>query len=331
MSEVKKIATRESYGNALVEIGKEHEDLVVLDAALAGATKTAIFQKVFPERHIDCGIAEGNMMGVAAGLATTGKVPFASSFAMFAAGRAFEQIRNSIGYPHLNVKIGATHAGISVGEDGATHQCNEDIALMRMVIINPADDVEARAAVKAAYEYVGPVYMRFGRLAIPVFNDESTYKFELGKGVVLREGSDVAIFATGLEVYESMQAAEMLAADGINAKVINIHTIKPLDEELVVASAKECKKVVTVEEHSIIGGLGSAGTEDRCAGCIWRVRSCSTAGEKIRSGCREHLQKSKNFSCINSLNKRKKTKTTFRYGFSIRKVVFIFLFFGLSV
>ena len=212
MSEVKKIATRESYGNALVEIGKEHEDLVVLDADLAGATKTAIFQKVFPERHIDCGIAEGNMMGVAAGLATTGKVPFASSFAMFAAGRAFEQIRNSIGYPHLNVKIGATHAGISVGEDGATHQCNEDIALMRMipgmVIINPADDVEARAAVKAAYEYVGPVYMRFGRLAIPVFNDESTYKFELGKGVVLREGSDVAIFATGLEVYESMQAAD---------------------------------------------------------------------------------------------------------------------------
>ena len=208
MSEVKKIATRESYGNALVEIGKEHEDLVVLDADLAGATKTAIFQKVFPERHIDCGIAEGNMMGVAAGLATTGKVPFASSFAMFAAGRAFEQIRNSIGYPHLNVKIGATHAGISVGEDGATHQCNEDIALMRMipgmVIINPADDVEARAAVKAAYEYVGPVYMRFGRLAIPVFNDESTYKFELGKGVVLREGNDVAIFATGLEVYESM-------------------------------------------------------------------------------------------------------------------------------
>ena len=269
MSEVKKIATRESYGNALVEIGKEHEDLVVLDADLAGATKTAIFQKVFPERHIDCGIAEGNMMGVAAGLATTGKVPFASSFAMFAAGRAFEQIRNSIGYPHLNVKIGATHAGISVGEDGATHQCNEDIALMRMipgmVIINPADDVEARAAVKAAYEYVGPVYMRFGRLAIPVFNDESTYKFELGKGVVLREGSDVAIFATGLEVYESMQAAELLAADGINAKVINIHTIKPLDEELVVASAKECKKVVTVEEHSIIGGLGSAVCDTLCA------------------------------------------------------------------
>ena len=269
MSEVKKIATRESYGNALVEIGKEHDDLVVLDADLAGATKTGIFQKVFPERHIDCGIAEGNMMGVAAGLSTTGKVPFASSFAMFAAGRAFEQIRNSIGYPHLNVKIGATHAGISVGEDGATHQCNEDIALMRtipgMVIINPADDVEARAAVKAAYEYVGPVYMRFGRLAIPVFNDENTYKFELGKGVVLREGSDVAIFATGLEVYESMQAAEMLAADGIHAKVINIHTIKPLDEELVIASAKECGKVVTVEEHSVIGGLGSAVCDALCA------------------------------------------------------------------
>ena len=269
MSEVKKIATRESYGNALVEIGKEHEDLVVLDADLAGATKTAIFQKAFPERHIDCGIAEGNMMGVAAGLSSTGKVPFASSFAMFAAGRAFEQIRNSIGYPHLNVKIGATHAGISVGEDGATHQCNEDIALMRtipgMVIINPADDVEARAAVKAAYEYVGPVYMRFGRLAIPVFNDENTYKFELGKGVVLREGSDVAIFATGLEVYESMQAAEMLAADGIHAKVINIHTIKPLDEELVIASAKECGKVVTVEEHSVIGGLGSAVCDALCA------------------------------------------------------------------
>ena len=269
MSEVKKIATRESYGNALVEIGKEHENLVVLDADLAGATKTAIFQKAFPERHIDCGIAEGNMMGVAAGLSSTGKVPFASSFAMFAAGRAFEQIRNSIGYPHLNVKIGATHAGISVGEDGATHQCNEDIALMRtipgMVIINPDDDVEARAAVKAAYEYVGPVYMRFGRLAIPVFNDENTYKFELGKGVVLREGSDVAIFATGLEVYESMQAAEMLAADGIHAKVINIHTIKPLDEELVIASAKECGKVVTVEEHSVIGGLGSAVCDALCA------------------------------------------------------------------
>ena len=218
--------------------------------------------KAFPERHIDCGIAEGNMMGVAAGLATTGKIPFASTFAMFAAGRAFEQVRNSIGYPHLNVKIGATHAGISVGEDGATHQCNEDIALMRtipgMVVINPADDVEARAAVRAAAEYVGPVYMRFGRLAVPVFNDPDTYKFELGKGIVLREGKDVTIVATGLCVAEALGAAEQLAAKGIDAKVINIHTIKPLDEELIVAAAKETGKVVTVEEHSVIGGLGSA-------------------------------------------------------------------------
>lgn len=269
MAELQKKATRESYGEALRDLADKYPELVVLDADLAAATKTGIFKKAYPERFFDCGIAEANMMGVAAGLSTAGKIPFASTFAMFAAGRAFEIVRNSIGYPHLNVKIGATHAGISVGEDGATHQCNEDIALMRMipgmVIINPADDVEARAAVKAAYEYVGPVYMRFGRLAIPVFNDESTYKFELGKGVVLREGSDVAIFATGLEVYESMQAAEMLAADGINAKVINIHTIKPLDEELVVASAKECKKVVTVEEHSIIGGLGSAVCDTLCA------------------------------------------------------------------
>lgn len=269
MAELQKKATRESYGEALRDLADKYPELVVLDADLAAATKTGIFKKAYPERFFDCGIAEANMMGVAAGLSTAGKIPFASTFAMFAAGRAFEIVRNSIGYPHLNVKIGATHAGISVGEDGATHQCNEDIALMRMipgmVIINPADDVEARAAVKAAYEYVGPVYMRFGRLAIPVFNDESTYKFELGKGVVLREGSDVAIFATGLEVYESMQAAELLAADGINAKVINIHTIKPLDEELVVASAKECKKVVTVEEHSIIGGLGSAVCDTLCA------------------------------------------------------------------
>ena len=265
MSEVKKIATRESYGNALAELGATCPDLVVLDADLSGATKTGTFKKAFPERHINCGIAEGNMMTVAAGIATTGKVPFASSFAMFAAGRAFEQVRNSIGYPHLNVKIGATHAGISVGEDGATHQCNEDIALMRaipgMVVINPADDIEAKAAVKAAYEYVGPVYMRFGRLAVPVINDNPDYKFEIGKGIVLREGKDVAIFATGLEVAESLAAAEMLAADGIDAKVINIHTIKPLDEELVVAAAKETGKVVTVEEHSVIGGLGSAVAE----------------------------------------------------------------------
>ena len=262
MSDVKKIATRESYGQALAELGALHENLVVLDADLAGATKTAVFQKAFPERHIDCGIAEGNMMTVAAGLSTVGLVPFASSFAMFAAGRAFEQVRNSIGYPHLNVKIGATHAGISVGEDGATHQCNEDIALMRaipgMVIINPADHVEAKAAVKAAFEHNGPVYLRFGRLAVPVFNNEETYEFQLGKGIVLREGTDVTIFATGLEVAEALVAADLLAADGISAKVVNIHTIKPIDEELVVAAATATGKVVTVEEHSVIGGLGSA-------------------------------------------------------------------------
>lgn len=262
MSEVVKIATRDSYGNALVECGKENPNIVVLDADLAEATKTGIFMKAFPERHIDCGIAECNMVGIAAGLASTGKIPFVSSFAMFAAGRAFEQIRNSVGYPHLNVKIGATHAGISVGEDGATHQCNEDIALMRtipgMVVINPSDDVEARAAVKAAVEHEGPVYLRFGRLAAPVINDRPDYKFELGKGVVLREGKDVTIIATGLCVSEALAAADKLAADGVSAKVINIHTIKPLDEELVVAAAKETGKVVTVEEHSIIGGLGSA-------------------------------------------------------------------------
>ena len=262
MSDVKKIATRDSYGNALAELGTEHKDVVVLDADLAAATKTGVFKKAHPERFIDCGIAECNMMGVAAGLASTGLVPFASSFAMFAAGRAFEQVRNSIGYPHLNVKIGATHAGISVGEDGATHQCNEDIALMRtipgMVVISPADDVEAKAAVKAAYEHQGPVYLRFGRLAVPVINDRPDYKFELGKGVVLREGKDLTIIATGLPVSNCLEAAERLAADGVDAKVINIHTIKPLDEELVVAAAKETGKVVTVEEHSVIGGLGSA-------------------------------------------------------------------------
>ena len=262
MSEVKKIATRESYGNALVELGKQYENLVVLDADLAGATKTGIFMKAFPDRHIDCGIAEANMAGIAAGLATCGKVPFMSTFAMFAAGRAYEQVRNSIGYPHLNVKIGATHAGISVGEDGATHQCNEDLALMRtipgMVVINPCDDVEARAAVRAAYEYEGPVYLRFGRLAIPVINDETTYQFEIGKGVVLKEGKDLTIVATGLCVSESLEAAKMLAEDGIDAEVINIHTIKPLDNDLIVASATKTGKVVTVEEHSVIGGLGSA-------------------------------------------------------------------------
>ena len=262
MADVKKIATRESYGNALVELGKEHEDLVLLDADLAAATKTGIFKKAFPDRHIDCGIAEANMVGIGAGLAAAGMVPFVSSFAMFAAGRAFEQVRNSVGYPHLNVKIGATHAGISVGEDGATHQCNEDIALMRtipgMVVISPADDVEAKAAVRAAYEYDGPVYLRFGRLAAPVIFDEETYKFEIGKGQVVTEGTDVTIIATGLMVGNSMEAAEMLAEKGISAKVINMATIKPLDEELVIAAAKETGKVVTVEEHSVIGGLGSA-------------------------------------------------------------------------
>ncbi|HJA82265.1 MAG TPA: transketolase family protein [Candidatus Mediterraneibacter intestinipullorum] len=262
MSEIKKIATRDSYGNMLAELGAQHEDIVVLDADLAAATKTGVFKNAYPERFIDCGIAECNMIGVAAGLAASGKVPFASSFAMFAAGRAFEQVRNSVGYPHLNVKIGATHAGISVGEDGATHQCNEDIALMRtipgMVVINPSDDVEAKAAVRAAYEHNGPVYLRFGRLAVPVINDRPDYKFELGKGVTLREGKDVAVIATGLPVNNCLEAAEKLAKDGINAKVINIHTIKPLDEEIVIAAAAECGKVVTVEEHSVIGGLGSA-------------------------------------------------------------------------
>ena len=268
MSEVKKIATRDSYGNALVEIGQEFDNLYVLDADLAAATKTGTFKKAFPERHIDCGIAESNMIGIAAGLATTGKVPFASSFAMFAAGRAFEQVRNAVGYPKLNVKIGATHAGISVGEDGASHQCNEDIALMRtipgMVVINPSDDVEAKAAVRAAYEHVGPVYLRFGRLAAPVINDTPDYKFELGKGVLLRDGKDITIVATGLEVGYALEAAKMLEADGIDARVINIHTIKPIDEEIIVKAAQETKKIFTVEEHSIIGGLGSAVCDVLC-------------------------------------------------------------------
>lgn len=276
MSEVKKIATRESYGNALVELGEKFENVVVLDADLANATKTDKFKKAFPERHIDCGIAEGNMMGIAAGLSTTGKVPFASTFAMFAAGRAFEQVRNSIGYPHLNVKIGATHAGISVGEDGATHQCNEDLALMRaipgMVVINPSDDVEARAAVKAAYFHEGPVYLRFGRLAVPVINDYPDYCFEVGKGVKLREGSDVTVIPTGLCVSHALEAAERLAAEGIEAQVINIHTIKPLDEELVIKAARETGKVVTVEEHSVIGGLGSAVCDVLCGQGVGKVR-----------------------------------------------------------
>ena len=262
MADVKKMATREGYGRGLVALGAAHEDVVVLDADLAGSTKTGMFAKAYPDRHFNCGIAEADMMCVAAGFAANGFVPFASSFAMFAAGRAFEQVRNSIGYPHLNVKIGATHGGISVGEDGASHQCCEDFALMRsipgMTVLCPADDVEAKAAVKAAYEHEGPVYLRFGRLALPVFHDEATFKFEIGRGEQLTEGSDVAIIATGLEVNEALIAAEQLKNEGIQARVINLCTIKPLDEELVVKAAKECGAVVTCEEHSILGGLGEA-------------------------------------------------------------------------
>ena len=288
MADVKKIATRESYGNALAELGDKYDNLFVLDADLAAATKTGIFKKKFPDRHFDCGIAEANMMGVAAGLAATGKIPFASTFAMFAAGRAFEQVRNSIGYPHLNVKIGATHAGISVGEDGATHQCNEDIALMRtipgMVIINPADDVEAKAAVEAAINYVGPVYMRFGRLAVPVFNDPATYKFELGKGIKLADGDDIAIIATGLMVNEAIEAEETLRANGINATVINIHTIKPIDEDIIVEAAKKTKLVLTVEEHSVIGGLGSAVADVLSAKCPTKLIKIGVNDEFGHSG-----------------------------------------------
>ena len=268
MADVKKVATRESYGNALAECGADFPNLVVLDADLAGATKTGVFKKAYPDRHIDCGIAECNMTGIAAGLATCGKIPFISSFAMFAAGRNFEQVRNSIGYPHLNVKIGATHAGITVGEDGATHQCNEDVALMRaipgMTVVVPSDDVEAKAAVRAAIEFEGPVYLRFGRAAVPVINDRPDYKFEIGKGVLLREGTDVTIIATGICVDSALGAAEKLAAEGVSAEVINIHTVKPLDKELVAASAKKTGKVVTVEEHSVIGGLGSAVCDALC-------------------------------------------------------------------
>lgn len=268
MSEVKKIATRMSYGNALAELGQEHDDLIVFEADLGAATKTTIFRDVFPDRHIECGIAEANMVGMAAGISTTGIVPFVSSFAMFTAGRSFDQIRNSVGYPHLNVKIGATHGGISVGQDGATHQCNEDFALMRtipgMVVICPSDDVEAKAAVKAAYAYNGPVYLRFGRVAVPVINDYADYKFEIGKGITLKDGDDLTIIANGLMVPASLQAAEMLKKDGINARVINMHTIKPLDEELVIKAAKETGKIVTVEEHSVIGGLGSAVSDVVC-------------------------------------------------------------------
>ena len=261
MADIKKVATRDSYGNALKELGAEKENLVVLDADLAGATKTGVFQKAFPDRHFDCGIAECNMIGVAAGLSTMGLVPFASTFAMFAAGRAFEQVRNTIGYPHLNVKIGATHGGISVGEDGASHQCCEDFALMRtipgMTVMCPADDIEARAMVRAAYEMTGPVYMRFGRAATPVFHDDN-FKFTIGKGEVLRDGNDIAIIANGIMTPEAIDAGNALAEIGIQARIINMATIKPLDQDLVLKAAKECGKIITVEEHNIIGGLGEA-------------------------------------------------------------------------
>ena len=287
MAEVKKIATRDSYGAALIELGKQHDDLVVLDADLAAATKTGVFKKEFPDRHFDCGIAEANMMCVAAGMSTMGLVPFASSFAMFAAGRAFEQVRNSIGYPHLNVKIGGTHGGISVGEDGASHQCCEDFALMRsipgMTIICPADDVEARAAVKAAYEMDGPVYLRFGRLAIPVFHSED-YDFQVGKGEILKDGTDVAIIANGLLTYEAIKAGEELAATGINAMIINMATIKPIDEELVVEAAKKCGKIITCEEHSIIGGLGEAVCSVLSEKCPTPVRRIGVNDEFGHSG-----------------------------------------------
>lgn len=286
MADVKKIATRDSYGNALKELAAEHDDLIVFDADLAGATKTGVFKKEYPNRHFNCGIAESNMMAVAAGAAAAGLKPFASTFAMFAAGRAFEQIRNSIGYPHLNVKIGATHGGISVGEDGASHQCCEDFALMRsipgMTVICPSDDVEARAAVKAAYEHEGPVYLRFGRLAVPVFHQEEGFHFEIGKGEVLRDGTDVAIIATGLMVNEAVEAAKVLAEQGINARVINLATIKPLDEELVLKAARECGKVITCEEHSVIGGLGEAVCgllSEKCPTPVCRVGVNDVFGE----------------------------------------------------
>ena len=293
MSQGKKIATRESYGRTLVELGKEHEDFLVLDADLAGSTKTAVFRKAFPERHINCGIAEQNMIGVAAGIAATGRVAFASSFAMFAAGRAYEQIRNSVGYPQLNVKIAATHGGISVGEDGATHQCNEDFALMRtipgMVVMVPSDDVEAEAMVRAAYAHKGPVYMRFSRLATPVFNNPETYKFEIGKAITMREGKDVAIIAAGLPVASAMEAAEKLAAEGIEARVIDMHTIKPLDEAAVLRAAKEIGKIVTVEEHSVIGGLGSAVAEVLAEQCPAKLKRVGVYDRYTESGPAEAL------------------------------------------
>ena len=291
MADVVKIATRDSYGNALAECGKDFPNLVVLDADLAGATKTGTFKKAFPDRHIDCGIAECNMTGVAAGLSTCGKIPFISSFAMFAAGRNFEQVRNSIGYPHLNVKIGATHAGITVGEDGATHQCNEDIALMRtipgMTVIVPSDDIEAKAAVRAAIEMEGPVYLRFGRSAVRVINDNAEYKFEIGKGQLLKDGSDLTIIANGIEVAEALAAADLLAKDGINARVINMATVKPLDEEIVLKAAKETGKIVTVEEHSIIGGLGSAVCDllsEKCPTPVYKIGMRDKFGESGSAG-----------------------------------------------
>ncbi len=287
-----KIATREAYGKALAEFGAEYDNLVVLDADLAAATKTGTFKKAFPDRFFDCGIAENNMIGAAVGMSLCGKIPFASSFAMFAAGRSFEQVRNAIGYPHNNVKIGATHAGITVGEDGATHQCNEDIALMRtipgMVILNPADATEARLAVKAAIEHVGPVYLRFGRMAVPTIFDEN-YKFEIGKGVKLAEGTDVALIATGIEVEQALAARELLAAEGISASVINIATIKPLDTELIVAEAKACGAVVTCEEHSVIGGLGSAVAEVLAEQCPTPMLRVGVNDEFGRSGPAKEL------------------------------------------
>lgn len=303
MADVIKKATRESYGEALKELAKEYDNLVVLDADLAAATKTGIFKKEYPDRFFDCGIAEANMMGVAAGLAACGKIPFASTFAMFAAGRAYEIVRNSIGYPHLNVKIGATHAGISVGEDGATHQCNEDIALMRtipgMTIINPCDDIEAKAAVRAAVSYNGPVYMRFGRLAVPVVNDAETYKFELGKGVVMKDGSDITIVATGLLVNEALEAAKQLDAEGISARVVNIHTIKPLDKELICKCAKETGIIVTAEEHSVIGGLGAAVAEAVTECCPVPVIKIGVNDEFGYSGPAVELLKKFGLSCEN--------------------------------
>lgn len=303
MSEVKCIATRDSYGNALKELAASGADkLVVLDADLAAATKTGIFKKDYPDRHFDCGIAEANMICAAAGMSTMGLVPFASSFAMFAAGRAFEQVRNSIGYPHLNVKIGATHAGISVGEDGASHQCCEDFALMRsipgMVVICPADDVEARQAVKAAYAYEGPVYLRFGRLAVPVFHDDS-YKFEIGKGEVISEGTDVTIVANGLMVAEAIEAGKQLSECGISAEIINIATIKPLDEDLIVKSAKKTGKVITVEEHNIIGGLGEAVCACLSEKCPTPVKRIGVNDEFGHSGPAKELLKQFGLSAEN--------------------------------